>query len=349
MTRPFLIVSTGQSNSNGTRSGGPNPAPALVKTWGGTSWGASDYAAAPWVSLNGGNNNIALALAIRKAEEEGRPVYVVHYAVGGASITNWSTGGHFAILADKVQSALGTTELAEIDLSKDVAIVWAQGEADYTMTFDEYMGHFKTVMGKFRSTSWGHKWVPVCVMGMSPLHMQYAPTKVHHYYCEQVDRWCVFVNAAGMQTQYMVNGTGDNAHWLGDSLWEAGYYRCYNALKSAPVHAIDPRIFMANNPLQALIIARSNATISEGRITLSGSKMALFGENGTADDLTHIDAPVNDAWLLIRPASNSQPITVKDNVGNIDIMGDYVMTTSRHRMLLEYDSGVGKWCEISRV
>ncbi|EGT0679007.1 hypothetical protein JAF86_004856, partial [Citrobacter braakii] len=61
-------------------------------------------------------------------------------------------------------------------------------------------------------------------------HMRYQVWQAQVDYCENYNRNCIYVNSAGLLTQYDVDQTGDYTHWLGKSLWEHGYYRIWQAL-----------------------------------------------------------------------------------------------------------------------
>ena len=240
---PFLLVIAGQSNACGARAGGKNPASDMVKTWDGDrgAWGGSDYTKTPWVdsSPNGnmGNNNVALALAHRITEETGRPVYIIYDAVGGRPIEDWMGSGtasvRWASLQSKVAAALASTELASAGVTKVDVVIWAQGEENaLTDTFKSYTAKLETLVTQFRTSSWFDAVSPLLIMGMSNLHTRYQVTWSQVAFCETEDRNCIYVNSAGLKTQYDFDGTGDATHFLGTALWEAGYQRAWYALQS---------------------------------------------------------------------------------------------------------------------
>ena len=251
----YVIGITGQSNAVGVNNGGPNPANSLVKTWNGATgtWGGSDYTAAPW-SLstpngNGGNNNIALALAHRIADETGSEVYIIYDAVGGQSIDQWVGSGtssaRYAAFKTKVQAALSSTALSGITTLD--YLIYAQGEEDaLTMDFSTYRTKFTTLDTQFRAESWMASTTPMLVMGMSGLHTRYQVWQAQLDYCENVNRSCVYVNSMGLKTQYDSTGSGDYTHWLGAALWEHGYHRAWYALAERGVsHRYSPAMFYA--------------------------------------------------------------------------------------------------------
>ena len=240
---PFLLVIAGQSNACGARAGGKNPASDMVKTWDGDRgvWGSSDYTKTPWVdsSPNGnmGNNNVALALAHRITEETGRPVYIIYDAVGGRPIEDWMGSGttsvRWASLQSKIDAALASPELASRGVTRVDAVMWAQGEENaLTDNFKLYTGKFRTLVAQFRDSAWLDHSSPLLVMGMSNLHTRYQVGWAQMAFCENEDRNCIYVNSMGLKTQWDADGTGDATHFLGSSLWEAGYYRAWYAMQS---------------------------------------------------------------------------------------------------------------------
>ena len=241
--KPFVLAIVGQSNACGARAGGKNPASDMVKTWDGDRgvWGSSDYTQTPWVdsSPNGnmGNNNVALALAHRIAEEKGRPVYIIYDAVGGRPIEDWmgtgTTSVRWASLQSKIDAALASPELASRGVTHVDAVVWAQGEENaLTDSVSAYSWKFKALITQFRSDAWMENETPILVMGMSNLHTRYYVGWAQMAFCENIDRNCIYVNSAGLKTQWDVDGTGDATHFLGSSLWEAGYHRAWYAFKN---------------------------------------------------------------------------------------------------------------------
>ena len=234
--KPFVILCSGQSNAAGSNSGGPNPANTKVKTWDETlgQWGGSDYTLAPWSysspNGNSSNNNMALALAHRVQAVTGRDVYIIFDAVGGTSIDEWVGSGvtstRYQAIRDKVSAAFATAELSSVTTVD--CIHWQQGEEDYDNTFSEYLTKFTTLISQFRAETWTLDVTPIVCGAASELHDRYEPNRAQRHYCNKSDSFCVWVNSAGLET------FGDNTHFSGDSLWEMGYYRLYQAFKQAP-------------------------------------------------------------------------------------------------------------------
>jgi len=257
-----IVVIAGQSNAQGVNDGGPNPASTLVQTWnadtGVLDWGGSDYTAAPWTSAgpigNGGNNNYALARAHRLADDEGYAVGIVYDAVSGTSIDEWVASGtsstRYAALKTNVENAL-----AEIPGKAVVdEIIWAQGEEDFADDFATHLGNLTLLRNQLRDETWCDWDTPIYMMGPSDLHDRYQWQNAMQYFCGRVDSRCIFVPSNGLRTEYQANGvtddpgTGDFTHFLGESLWEAGYYRIAEA---APVE-VPPQYFYGRGTGPAL-------------------------------------------------------------------------------------------------
>ncbi|CBW38039.1 tail fiber protein [Salmonella phage Vi01] len=240
----FVIGITGQSNAAGSNNGGPNPASDKVVVWNGSNntWGSSDYTQPPFSMStptgNNGNNNVALAFAHRLVDEhKAKKVYIIYDAVGGRSITDWMGDGvnsvRYASFKTKVESALTTPELVAAGKTKLDFLIWFQGEEDaLTDNVTTYRDKFRTLDLQFRAESWMTSVTPMFVMGMSGLHTRYQVWQAQLNYCENYNRNCIYVNSAGLKTQYDIDQTGDYTHFLGQSLWEHGYDRIWNALNS---------------------------------------------------------------------------------------------------------------------
>ena len=274
--KPIFIAGSGQSNLLGANAGGPNPANPKVKAFDGQTmaWGSSDYTKAPWTraSPDGsrGNNNVVLSLAHRLADETGRPVYVVIDGTGGTSIDAWVGAGVSSVrhlgIKNKIEAALATPELAAFGITEVDFFVWAQGEEDaLTHTGLAYTGKFKTLVSQFRGESWISDITPILIMGMSNLHTRYHVSDAQIRFCDQFDRNCIYVNSMGLKTQYDIDGVGDNTHFLGASLWEAGYHRAWYALQN-----------------RAFTQRSAGATIAYGRASgrWDGETVAVLGFSG---------------------------------------------------------------------
>jgi hypothetical protein len=243
--KTYVVVITGQSNAQGANTGGPNPASPLVKVWDGVTgaWGSSNYTLNPFARNtpdgNTGNNNIGLSFAHRLVDEEGASVYLIYDAAGGRPIEDWMGSGttsvRYAAIKAKVQAALATAELVAAGKTKIDFLIYAQGEENsLTDDFSAYYTKFATLDKQFRAEAWMTATTPMFVMGMSGLHMRYRVGAAQKSYCENGNRACIYVNSAGLKTNYDVdpsNPANDYTHWIGDSLWEHGYHRIWYAQK----------------------------------------------------------------------------------------------------------------------
>jgi hypothetical protein len=90
--------------------------------------------------------------------------------------------------------------------------------------------------------------------------------------------------------------------------------------------------------------------IASGVLTISplNRNIRIGTEGGAAtDDLDTISGGVVGQVIILGTASNSQDTTVKDGTGNIGLAGDFAMTTSGHRLVLEFNGT--NWFELSRA
>lgn len=231
---PILIAIAGQSNAVGVNSGGPNPLNQLVKTWDAVTgmWvSGGQYTALPWTrgtpDGNGGNNNFAISAAHYLAENTGRDVYIVFDAVGGQSITQWMGSGtsspRYAALKTKIENALNTAPFTAAGKTTIDAMIWAQGEEDYTLTFADYLSNITTLNNQFKAETWVEEWTPFFIMGMSPLHDRYQVSSALRNFSNKSNGQWRYLSTRGLRTQYQETGSGDYTHWLGSSLWSGGY------------------------------------------------------------------------------------------------------------------------------
>ncbi|MEM9796573.1 MAG: sialate O-acetylesterase [Pseudomonadota bacterium] len=248
---PYVIAISGQSNAQGAFPDGPNPASPLVQVWDGAVevWGSSDRTQPPFSRAtphgNGGNNNYALARAHRIVADTGRPVLIIYDAAGGRPLADWVDEGtaseRYAALSTKVTAALATPILAEAGITGIDELIFAQGEADFETDFPTYLARLRTFREQLRAEPWCNHEVPIYFMGPSNLHDRYWWREALLQFCAQDDSRCIHVPSEGMRTEYSTTGAGDNTHFLGESLWEAGYWR----IAAAAPTVESPRLFLA--------------------------------------------------------------------------------------------------------
>lgn len=258
---PYVILVTGQSNAAGANDDGPNPASPLVEVWDGITgdWGSSDLTQNPMIRSsphgNLGNNNYGLARAHRILHDTGRPVRVIFDAVGGQELNEWVGSGvsspRYLALRTKVTAALATPVMVDAGITRVDEIIVAQGEADFNDSFDVYLDKLQQLRDQFRAESWFSLEAPIYMMSPSDLHDRYQWRDALVYLCTQRDNRCIFVTSNGLRTEYSETGTGDFTHFLGESIWEAGFHRiadasptegvptCFYGRGTGPVDATD--------------------------------------------------------------------------------------------------------------
>ena len=96
-----------------------------------------------------------------------------------------------------------------------------------------------------------------------------------------------------------------------------------------------------------LVIPRQDLTISGGVITATRGSIRVDGESDSADDLDTISGAGVGKFLVMAIKNASNPITVKNNNGNLKLAGgDFIMTSPNDRLYLHGD--ISQWFEISR-
>ncbi len=78
----------------------------------------------------------------------------------------------------------------------------------------------------------------------------------------------------------------------------------------------------------------------------TSSFYAIASEIGVADNLDTITGGSDGDMIAIRPVSGDT-ITVRDNIGNIQLNSNFSMDNPADKMLLIYDASISKWCEAS--
>ncbi len=327
----------GQSNAQGARNGGPNPASPLVKCWDKVTntWGSSDYTQLPWTQSNpngnSGNNNVGLAFAHRWAEETGRPTYVIFYFVGGTSIDHWvadgnpnGNGDYMAAWQAATTAAYASSELAgKLTLTPaNHAIIWAQGEEDFTMDFTTYLTKFTTVNSTIR-TFLGIPHLRIFVDGMSGLHDRYAPDKALQHYCGYVNADTKYVNSKGLQTEFDATGAGDYTHWLGPELYEFGYNRVWSAWNNAEVSAkLTPNLFWARGTGQA--------THDSGQMIFAGHALVSWNSRNRASAAVNTLSASTDSIAWGEQCNSDGNWTYTFGYTNVtDNLSNYTMLVGR--------------------
>lgn len=89
-------------------------------------------------------------------------------------------------------------------------------------------------------------------------------------------------------------------------------------------------------------------TISGGSVARSATSSfyAIESEIGVADNLDTITGGSDGDVIIIRPQSGDT-ITVRDNIGNIQLNSNFAMDDPADKLFLIYDASLNKWCEAS--
>jgi hypothetical protein len=91
-------------------------------------------------------------------------------------------------------------------------------------------------------------------------------------------------------------------------------------------------------------------TIVAGAITVAGTRVRVDTEAGAAsDDLSQVNGCVSDGDLVIvQAASAARPVTARDQWGNLQLAGDFVLANPSYRLTLACQISNGALIEISR-
>jgi hypothetical protein len=89
-------------------------------------------------------------------------------------------------------------------------------------------------------------------------------------------------------------------------------------------------------------------TIATGVVTRTSTSsfFNIAAESGSSDDLDTINGGSDGDVIVLRP-DTGDTITVRDNIGNIQLVGNFVMDNEADKLTLIFDSGISKWCEIA--
>lgn len=103
-------------------------------------------------------------------------------------------------------------------------------------------------------------------------------------------------------------------------------------------------------------VTSSSLTISGGVVLLKNPRAELVRINtesaAATDDLDTINSTGRDGQrITIKTTANARDVVVKHATGNISLAGgvDFTLATINYRITLQWDSGISKWCEISRA
>lgn len=99
-------------------------------------------------------------------------------------------------------------------------------------------------------------------------------------------------------------------------------------------------------------VSEASLTIASGIITVPNSSVGVCiidTEGGAAtDDLDTIDGGFTGQITVLTPASTARDVTVKDNVGNLRLNGDFVFANTQDTLTLMCKENGALWFELSR-
>jgi len=113
----------------------------------------------------------------------------------------------------------------------------------------------------------------------------------------------------------------------------------------------DANLIERNNLFNgATIIPTPTYTIASGSITIGINDLIFVDTEGSAatDDLDTITAGGWGQRVLIKAASSSRTVVLKDGTGNLALAGDFSLTHGADTIELFYNKGNAVWQEISR-
>lgn len=94
------------------------------------------------------------------------------------------------------------------------------------------------------------------------------------------------------------------------------------------------------------IIPETLLTIASGAVTVTGSSHSIAGEGAASDDLVTLNGGFDGQIMIFRQHFSAQNITFKDGTGNMNLAGDFAMTTGLDSLMLKLVGST--WIELSR-
>ncbi|CAB4120771.1 hypothetical protein UFOVP5_8 [uncultured Caudovirales phage] len=161
----------------------------------------------------------------------GTITFTVAPANGATIVINYSAP-RYANLAAKITAALASSQLASVGKTALDALIWSQGEEDYTRAYAWYKTAFQAITAQFRNETWMRglgtsieNFTPSYVVGPNHLSERNMICDALSDVCNsQYDGKWTYVPVTGTRTTFESTGAGDNSHYTGWSLWVLGYY-----------------------------------------------------------------------------------------------------------------------------
>lgn len=197
VSRPFVIVASGQSNMQGRSVSGDKTNPANTFTlngWmGATTLVQAKFGSAPFnLTANGAGtttdpalscNNIAMqfanALRANGSIPSERPIVIVPNAIGGQPLSQWIGNGASSSYFQSLVTSLNAVATAYPGFKIDV-MLWAQGEGDansFATPYSSkagYISGFKTLLSQLRGLP---QWSASTAVSMQELGDWYAASQ----------------------------------------------------------------------------------------------------------------------------------------------------------------------------
>lgn len=220
MKKPWVVMSTGQSNSEGQATGGTDTSTDNIKTWysGDNSW-HSGYNNPPWSLQGGVGSKLALGFSQYLYDLTGRNVYIISHAIGGQPISQWMgvNSPMYLPLTNRITAAMTDLSIEESECVD--AVLWHQGEADALN--GNYQTDIKIVQDQFMAEPFMSKQAIFCVGELARGGTTEAgtPTDTQSKVLED------FEAGVGYKTCFAQSGglsLMDSVHFDADGLWELG-------------------------------------------------------------------------------------------------------------------------------
>ncbi|MGH6922224.1 MAG: DUF2793 domain-containing protein [Propylenella sp.] len=318
--KPFLVVAGGQSNMLGADSAtdGSKTGHAGFFAW---DYSAEEFnlaalGANPFNTAASDPNNLAFHFCKRLAEETGRAVYLVLYAVDGSSISGWNST-HFPVLDGYVNDAIASPELIAAGLTQADVMLWHQGEADEATAAATYRSGLETLIASARAADWGSARMPFVAGELfRGADKDEQNGTLRRMASDGKDLYLALASSTALTS------VGDAVHFNGASLVTLGAERYYAEFANLP------RFYPASQARETLTAARSyycnDSTGDDGNDgQASGSAFATLQK--AIDEAAKLDSSIYDVTINVAAGTYAATGLVAKNMvgaGKIVIIGD---------------------------
>jgi Ca2+-binding RTX toxin-like protein len=220
----FVVVAAGQSNMEGSGTGGDMTLSGNVAAW---DWFngdliQADYLAAPanGPGVRSGTairNNLYFPFAEAAAADLGRPVLVIAHPIPGSRIDSWletGQGQNWQVLQDDIADALAAVGQRQAD-----AFLWLQGESDFPVPTAEFQALFLQFVAQVRAQEWAGAEMAFLAGELSRQGLNWVQNRAFQAIEEaNPDALLRFVSSAGLTASHDPSGI----HFDGPSLNDYG-------------------------------------------------------------------------------------------------------------------------------